>query len=90
MVTVKIKREVKVLLDDFKMIDESMDSAVNRLLDLVEEDMGSDMIFGGGSTNINLSRDTMRRVKDCGVHDRESYGRILHRALILASLLDDG
>ena len=84
MTTIKITREVRLLLEDYKVDGESMEVAVNRLLDEVMDELGTDMVFGGGSTNINVSRDTMRRIKSFSVRDGESYGRILHRALLLS------
>lgn len=84
MVTIKITREVRFLLEEYKADGESMNVTVNRLLDEVEDSMGSDMVLGDGSTNINVDRDTMSRIKSFRVRDNESYGRILHRALLLS------
>lgn len=85
MVTIMINNEIKSLLDLYKVDGESFDDAVNRLLD----DVGSDMVIeesNRGSININVSRDTMKRIKSYGVRDNESYGRILLRALLLSDM----
>ncbi len=83
MVTIKVGSMVHKLLSEYKSDDESMEDAVIRLLDCVSDDMDKDMEFGDGSVNINVSRDTMSRIKSYKVRDNESYGRILHRALVL-------
>ena len=83
MVTIGIPIEVKLLLDEYKLDDESFDDAVNRLL----ADVGSDMDGQKSNRsyiNINLSRDTMEMVKSFRIRDNEPYGRILLRALLLA------
>ena len=84
MVTVKIARDVRELLRDYAVDGESVDMTVNRLLDDVEECLNSDVDFGKDSININVSRDTMVRIKSFKVRDDEPYGRILHRALVVA------
>ena len=84
MTTIKITNEVRQKLNEFKEDGESVEDTVNRLLDLTESDLNQDMSFGGGSTNINLSNNTMKRIKTFQVRNNESYGRILHRALIIA------
>jgi len=84
MTTIKITRDVRGLLKEYSMSDETVDDTVNRLLDEVESCMDIDMVFGNGSTNINVSPDTMERIKSFRVNENESYGRILHRALCLS------
>ena len=82
MVTIKIADDIKLLLNEYKLDDESFDDAVNRLLD----DVGSDMSMqesNRGSININVSRDTMKRIKSYRIRDNEPYGRILLRALLV-------
>lgn len=84
MKTVKIKKDVRKDLDYFAEESESVDKAINRLLDLVEGDMDKDFEFGVGTTNINLDESTMRRIKSFQLNPRESYGRIIARALRVA------
>ena len=82
MVTIMINRDVKSLLDEYKNDKESTDDAVNRLLD----EVGSDLMMqesNNGSININISRDSMARIKSYKIRDNEPYGRILFRALLL-------
>ena len=83
MVTIKIADDVKSLLNEYKLDDESFDDAVNRLLD----DVGSDMsmqVSNRSTININVSRDTMKRIKSFKVRENEPYTWILLRALLLA------
>lgn len=82
MVTVKVHREVKYLLEEYKNDGESMDAVVNRLLDEVSSDMDN-AESNRSSININLTRDTMERLKSYSIRENEPYGRILHRALLL-------
>ena len=86
MTTVKVTRDVRNLLKNYREGKESVDATVNRLLDLVEEDMGSCNGVYKDTVNINLSKDTMERVKGLRVYKYESYNDILVRVL---SLLDD-
>ena len=83
MVTIMINRDVKSLLDEYKDDGESMDEAVNRLLDDVESDLMMQE-SNKGSININLSRESMNRIKSYSIRDNEPYGRILFRALLLS------
>ena len=83
MTTVKIGKKVREELRVFEKEEESVEDAVNRLLDLAEPYLSEDMVFGDGSTNINLSSETMKRIKSYQVRKNESYGRILQRALII-------
>ena len=83
MVTVTIAYDIKSLLNEYKLDDETFDDAVNRLLD----DVGSDMNMqesNKSSINVNVSQDTMERIKSYSIRDNEPYGRILLRALLLA------
>ena len=84
MVTIKIPREVRILLDEYSVDGESVEDTVNRLLD----DVSDNMVFDGGSININVSRDTMKRIKSYGTSGNESYGRILNRAYVIAKSLN--
>lgn len=81
MTTIKVTREVRELLREYARDGESVQVTVNRLLDDAESCMSEDMVFGGGSTNINVDEATMVRIKSFRVRDGEPYGRILHRAL---------
>lgn len=85
MKTVKIKKDVREDLSYFADDSESVDMAINRLLDLVEEDMDKDFEFGVGTTNINIEETTMKRIKSFQLNPKESYGRILARALKIAN-----
>ena len=89
MVTITITRDVRELLREYALDGESVEATVNRLLDDTMDYLDSDMVFGNGSVNINLSRNTMKRIKSYKIRDGEPYGRILHRALIVADELDE-
>ena len=89
MVTIKITRGVRALLREYSRDGESVDATINRLLDDASDYMSEDMVFGDGSTNVNVSRDTMKRIKSYSVSDNESYGRILNRAYIIAKSLNN-
>ena len=83
MVTISIPNEVKLLLNEYKLDDESFDDAVNRLLDDVESDIG-DGASVRSYININVNRTTMERIKSYSIRDNEPYGRIILRALLLS------
>lgn len=83
MTTIKITKKVREDLRVFENDDETVEDAVNRLLDIAEPYLSEDMVFGDGSTNINLSSDTMNRIKSFQVRKNESYGRVLQRALTI-------
>ena len=83
MKTVGITKELREKLRNFEDDGESTDEAINRLLDIVEPYMSEDVTFDRGTTNINLSSETMMRIKSFQIREKESYGRILKRALYL-------
>lgn len=85
MVTIMINRDVKSLLDEYKNDKESTDDAVNRLLDEVDSDLKMQE-YKKGSININISRESMARIKSYKIRDDEPYGRILFRALLLSDI----
>ena len=84
MKTIGIKNDVRDELKQFQNENESVVDALNRLFDLVEEDMNKDFKFGVGQTNIGVDEVTMKRIKSYQVTPRESYGRIIARALKIA------
>lgn len=79
--TIQIKKNVREDLKHYSYNGESVDEAINRLLDSVEDEMDKDFKFGVGTTNINLNEETMDRIKSFKLNPRESYGRIIARAL---------
>ena len=79
---IKIKRDTREILRECQEGKESVDAVINRVLDKVESDMiNSHVLFG--STNVDVSKDTMERLKCLKVYDHESYDAVLRRALSL-------
>ena len=82
---VKIHRDTRVALREFQDDKESINDAVNRLLDLVEDDLNDSTRDLYGFTNIELDIRTMERVKSLGLASTESYDSVLRRCLSLYS-----
>lgn len=81
MSTIKIPANTRAVLYEIGEDKESMDRIINRLLDIVEDDLVDDFIVG--YSNINISKDTLVRIKSFKAYDSETYSHILHRALNL-------
>ena len=78
--TIKIKRNTRDALRVVASDNESVDKVINRLLD----DYGDDLrntTFPVGSTNVDVSADTMDRIKSFKLSEHESYDSILNRLL---------
>ena len=80
---VKVKRITRERLRNNQLDKESVDSAVNRILDMVEDDLGDDTLFITGHTSIDLDESTMNRLKASSIYKNEPYDNILMRALSL-------
>lgn len=79
---IKITRALRKDLYEFSEYDETMDETINRLLDSVEKDLASDEVIEG-FTNINVSKDTMDRIKSFKKSSSDSYDKILSKAINL-------
>lgn len=86
MTSVKVTRKVRNGLKKHRKDKESVDTTVNRLLDLLDDDIISCDGVYKDNTNINLSKNTMERVKGFRAYKYESYNDILARIL---SLVDE-
>lgn len=83
MTTVKITKSLRKDLHEYSHYDETMDDTVNRLLDTVEDDLMNHEEVIEGFTNINLSKDTLERIKSFKKSSSDSYEKILCRAFML-------
>ena len=86
MTSVKVTRKVRNGLKKHRKDKESVDATVNRLLDMLDDDIVSCDGVYKDNTNINLSKDTMMRIKQFRAYKYESYNDILARIL---SLVDE-
>lgn len=84
MVTVKIPVIIRELLREYSVDGESVEDTINRLLDDVSDNMNNSKYSNSNSININISHDTMDRIKSLKITDNESYGKILHRAIVVS------
>ena len=84
MKNIGITKETRKELKKFQDKNESVDDAVNRLLDLVGEELLDEKYSERTTTTINLHPETMKRVKSFS-RLNESYGTILKRALYIVN-----
>ena len=80
---VKVKRVTREILRSHQLKGESVDDAVNRILDVVIDDLGDDSLFISGHTSIDLDDSTMERLKSSSIYMNEPYDNIIARALSL-------
>ena len=81
MSTIKISKNTRVVLSSLQQDNESVDKIINDLFDNVADGLNDD--FTLGYININLSKETMNRIKSFKAYDSETYEHILLRALNL-------
>lgn len=81
---IRCNKQTHKKLKEFQNTNESLEETINRLLDLVGEEMLNEEVFLG-YTNIKLSEETKERIKSYSNKPSESYESILDRALSLST-----
>ena len=84
MKTLSCSKELREQIREVSNPKESVDAALNRLLDSYEDMLVNDSYLYG-KTNVNLSDDTYNRIKECKVYEKESLTHVISRLLNIAN-----
>lgn len=78
MKNIRIAKNVKSEIDDFRIDGENVDSALNRLFEIVEDNRFD---VDDGATSVKISDENVSKLKSHKAYATESYSSVILRLL---------